>query len=369
MGEDSMTVMRSVAATIALAAAAAVTSAVLPVAQAAAQAASPAHFQPYSASFVSPAVGFVLGTEGCGPGQVCRVHLIATGDGGVRWRAVAAPDVKLGGGSKAGSERVGSVLFASHDVGWLYGPGLWVTRNGAARWRLVKVPGAVLAMAVGSGRAYAIVEPARSSSSELFTSQVRTNRWRRVGSLTGSPEAILAGSGRTAWFGSVTGLATTVWRVTAGTQVRRFRFACAGASYFLTSIAAATLSRVAFLCTNTADFNTASEGIEVMLSVNGGRTERLTGRKAPVIGDGGVIAAPPGPGTVLSFATTVGNASWIGRSANDGKTWKQVASFRGLGVSPRTLSYVTRLVGFVVLGGTGLLRTTDAGRTWHRVRI
>ncbi len=361
-----MTGMRSVAVTIAVATMA---SAGLIVAQAAAQAASPAHFQPDATSFVSPTVGFVLGTEGCAPGQACRVHLLATGDGGARWHAVAAPDVKLDGGRKAGSARVGSVLFASRDVGWLYGPGLWVTRNGAARWRRLTVPGAVLAMAAGSGRAYAIILPTRSDKAELFTSQVRTNRWRRVGSLTGSPEAILAGSGRTAWFGSVTGLATTVWRVTAGTQVRRFRFACAGASYFLTSIAAATLSRVAFLCTNTADFNTASEGIEVMLSVNGGKTERLTGRKAPVIGDAGVIAAPPGQGTVLSFATTVGNASWIGRSANDGKTWKQVASFRGLGVSPRTLSYVTRLVGFVVLGGTGLLRTTDAGRTWHPVRI
>ena len=356
-------------AMVMVAVAATVISAGLTVAQAAGPAANPARFQPEAVSFVSPAIGFVLGTEGCPPGQACRVHLRATADSGTRWHAVAAPDVRLGGGGRAGSARVGAVLFASRDVGWLYGPGLWVTRDGASRWRRIGAPGAILAMTVASGRAYAIVLPAGGSSSELFSSPVGTNRWRHVGRTTGNAEAVLAASGRTAWFGSVTGLTATVWRVTAGTRVRKFRFACAGTSYFLTSIAAATPSRVAFLCTNTADFNTASEGIEVMLSVNGGRTERLTGRKAPVIGDGGVLAAPPGPGTVLTFATSVGNPSWIGRSADDGRTWKRVAYFASGGGSPGSLSYVTRLVGFVVLGGTRLLRTTDAGRSWHQVRI
>jgi photosystem II stability/assembly factor-like uncharacterized protein len=349
-------------AAVMVAVAATVISAGLTFAQAAERSGNPTGFQPEAASFVSPAAGFVLGTESCPPGHACRVHLIATADAGVRWRPVAAPDVKLGGGGRA-------VLFASRDVGWLYGPGLWVTRDGALHWRRLAAPGAVLAMTVASGHAYAIVEPARGISSELFSSPIGANRWRRVGHMTGNAEAVLAASGRRAWFGSVTGPTATVWQVTAGTQVRKFRFACAGTSYGLTSIAAATPSRVAFLCTNTADFNTASEGIEVMLSVNGGRTERLTGRKAPVIGDGGVLAAPPGSGTVLTFATSVGNPTWIGRSADDGKTWKQVADFSSSGGSPFSLSYVTRLVGFIVIGGSRLLRTTDAGRTWHQIRI
>jgi hypothetical protein len=352
-----MTRIRSVAFTAAVATT--LISTGLSVGRAAGQAANTAPFQPTATSFVSPAVGYVLGTEGCPPGKACGTHLLATADAGGHWRAVATPGFRFGG-----------VLFASREVGWLYGPGLWVTRDGASRWRRVTVPGAVLAMTVGSGRAYAVVLPPRSSSTELLTSLVSTNTWRRVGKLTGTfASSILAVSGRTAWFASVTGLATTVWRVTAGMQARKFPFACAGTSYSLTSIAAATSSQVAFLCTNTADFNTAQEGIEVMLSVNGGATERLTGRKAPVIGDGGVITAPAGPGAVLTFATSVGNPSWIGRSADDGRTWKQVAYFSSSGGSPVSLNYVTTLVGYVVLAGTRLLRTADAGRSWRDVRI
>src|ERR1039458_8343065 len=55
----------------------------------------PASFQPASASFVSPASGYVLGAVGCTLGQVCSVRLVSTTDGGERWHFANVPDVAL----------------------------------------------------------------------------------------------------------------------------------------------------------------------------------------------------------------------------------------------------------------------------------
>jgi len=60
--------------------------------------------------------------------------------------------------------------------------------------------------------------------------------------------------------------------------------------------------------------------MEVMTSADGGKTEHLSGRTAPITGDGGVIALPPWSRAVITFATSVGAPSWIGRSADGGKT-------------------------------------------------
>lgn len=190
-----------------------------------------------------------------------------------------------------------------------------------------------------------------------------------IAGLTGDPQATFAASGRAAWFDS----GSRLWATRdGGMRWHQYSFRCPGAFYGLTSIAAASASRVVFLCTSSADFNTAAEGIEVLRSTDGGRTVQLAGRKAPIIGDGGVIAVPPHRSKVITFATSVGSPSWLGRSANGGKTLKQVASFSD-GFSWNSLSYVSRTTGWIVLGApalggvTQLLQTPDAGRTWHEV--
>ena len=96
-------------------------------------AAVPAGFRPAWASFLSPGSGFVLGGVGCTPGKACTARLVATTDGGARWHVVKAPAVRLSDLSAGGS--VSRVVFASARVGWLYGPGLWSTRDGGADWR------------------------------------------------------------------------------------------------------------------------------------------------------------------------------------------------------------------------------------------
>ena len=73
---------------------------------------------------------------------------------------------------------------------------------------------------------------------------------------------------------------------------------------------------------------------------------------------------------MITLAAASG-ASFLDRSANGGKTWTEL-TVTGGGWPWSSLSYVSRTVGWVVLGGPGsggsrLLRTSDAGRTWHQI--
>lgn len=323
-------------------------------------AAVPAGFRPGSASFVSPVAGFVLGAVNCEPGHVCRAMLVATGDAGTRWRVLASP---------AGATSADNVAFAGRRTGWIYGSGLWVTRNGGGSWRRLRLGGHVASMAVSVGTAYAVVQP-RTPGEELFASPVGRNAWRRVaGVRPGMPGSALAAFGKSAWFGS----GKTLWATAGGSRWRAHAFACAKAGYALAGISAASSSRVYFLCLN---FNSdmGHERMEVMVSANGGRTERLAGGKSPVIGDGGLIAVPPGNPSVITFAASAGVPSWIGRSANGGKTWRQVGPLYGDGPW-NSLQYASKTAGWIVLGRAGLggapelLRTTDAGLSWRQVRF
>jgi hypothetical protein len=102
----------------------------------------PADFGPASASFLSAATGYVLGGLGCRIQRACTARLVATADGGAHWHFLKAPVVRLfnsAAGTRGQGSRVSSVVFASRRDGWLYGPGLWSTRDGGARWRRISL--------------------------------------------------------------------------------------------------------------------------------------------------------------------------------------------------------------------------------------
>jgi hypothetical protein len=345
---------------------------------------APAGFQPVSASFLSPVAGVVLGAVGCGPHRACQARLVATADGGARWRSLNAPDVRLpdpSGASRA--SQVSGVVFASRRVGWLYGPGLYATRDGGAHWRRISLGGnirptlggGVVAMAVSSGTAYAEVspDPFHARPAELYSSPVGKDAWARVGTMTGE-QAILAVSGKAAWFGT----SRYLWATADGVHWHKYPFRCPGPYYGLTGIAAASRSQVVFLCTNAEGMFRTDK--EVLRSVNGGRTEHLTGH-APADGDdpfggNGGIAVPPRHSMVITIAAYSPGPDYLYRSANGGKTWAEItAPGTEGGASLGSLSYVSRTVGWVVAGQPAggshsqLLQTSDAGRTWHKVRF
>jgi YVTN family beta-propeller protein len=327
----------------------------------------PTGFRPVSASFLSRASGFVLGGVGCAPGKACVARLVATTDGGARWHVVKAPAVRLSGLSAGGS--VSGVVFASARVGWLYGPGLWSTRDGGAHWRKLALGGAVRQMAASAGRVYAVVAPPDGKPSELFVSPAGRDAWARVRHFT-ARFGILAVSGRAVWFGNGGGVFERsrpyVWATADGARWHKYPVRCP-APYDrdgLASIAAASPSDVFFLCLS--DAGAGQQGKAVLRSVNGGRTAHLAGT-APTGGSGGVIALPPRRPRVI----TLGTEFFLDRSADGGKTW--TTKYHDTGGAPwNYLSYLSRTAGWAEFGsppGSGILRTTNAGLTWHQVRF
>ena len=348
----------------------------------------PAGFQPMSASFQSPSSGFVLGGVGCTHvNQACRARLAATTDGGAHWHFAGAPDVLLfygAGDLLTQASRVSGVVFANSQDGWLYGPGLYATHDGGAHWQRISlggniVPslgGGVTAMAASAGTSWAVVDPDpfQGLADELYRSPVGTNAWARVGTMTAA-HAVFATSGRAAWFASSTetGSGEYVWATADGVHWSKYPFSCPGAYYHLAGIAATSPSHVLFLCAFPQGmFQTEKE---VLLSVNGGRTEHLIG-PAPMGGDVSGFAVLPQRATMITIAVVTPGPDYLYRSANGGKTWTRVAvPGTGGGVSLSSLSYVSPTVGWMVIGGpfgggeSLLLRTADAGATWYQVRF
>ena len=229
-------------------------------------------------------------------------------------------------------------------------------------------------MAASAGTAWAVVDPDpfHGQADELYRSPVGKNAWARVGTMTAA-NAVFAVSGRAAWFANSTGSSEYVWATTDGVHWNKYPFSCPGTDYQQAGIAPVSPSHVLFLCAFPQGmFQTEKE---VLLSVNGGRTARLIG-PAPMRGDVAGFAVLPHRATIITIAVVTPGLDYLYRSANGGKTWAEVAvPGTGGGVSLGSLSYVSPTVGWMVIGGlfgggtSHLLRTTDAGATWHQVRF
>jgi photosystem II stability/assembly factor-like uncharacterized protein len=168
-----------------------------------------------------------------------------------------------------------------------------------------------------------------------------------------------------------------VWATDDGARWQRYPLRCpdsghgrAKIAYGLTGMAAASAARVAFLCSGGAGLG--SEPKEVLTSSDGGQIVHLAGQ-APSAGDAVGIAVPPGRPQVITLAANSG-ASFLDRSADGGKTWTEL-QIPGTGGGPglSSLSYPSPAVGWVVVGNPGegsenwLLRTSDAGLSWHKI--
>lgn len=321
----------------------------------------PAGFRPSSASFYAPASGVVLGGVGCLPAKPCTARLVATTDGGARWRLLNAPGVP-----------VTVVMFASPRDGWLYGQtgqygqrvaGLWATHDRGGHWRELSLDGGVIeSMAASAGIAYAVVSPPGGLADELFASPAGRDAWARVGDFSVSTYtgSALAVSGRSAWFGG----GTSLWATADGIRWHRYALRCpagySGNTGGLAGIAAASPSHLWLVCVSTPGLG--NQGKDLLLSVNGGRTTRLV-ETIPLGGEVAGFAAPPDRPEVITLATEF----TLDRSANGGQTWTRVFLASG-GTSWSPVSYLSPDVGWAVAVQPGLLlRTADAGATWHKV--
>lgn len=247
-----------------------------------------------------------------------------------------------------------------------------------AHWRRISlggdvVPsmgGGVLTMKASAGTVYALVaaDPFHGKPAELYASPAGRNAWARVGTMTGDPDSRLAVSGKAAWFGT----GSRLWATTDGAHWLKYPGPCPASDIGgLGSIAAASPLRVTFLCLG--DGAMGSMGKDLFRSDDGGKTTHLAGH-APFAGSGGMLAVPPYRNKVITLASASA-VSILYHSADGGKTWT-TASYPTGGQPWCSLSYVTRAVGYVVVdgrplrnGSNRLLRTSNAGRTWHTIRF
>lgn len=101
----------------------------------------PSGFEPESASFISPQIGFVLGLAHCTSGSCLTIA--RTQDGGRTWLAIPSPNISLtqGNYSEATVTGVSRIRFANVRDGYLYGPDLYATHDGGGTWQKLTLQG------------------------------------------------------------------------------------------------------------------------------------------------------------------------------------------------------------------------------------
>jgi hypothetical protein len=116
--------------------------------------------------------------------------------------------------------------------------------------------------------------------------------------------------------------------------------------------------------------------MKVLLSFNGGRSERQAPNAPPSAGATYGFAVTPGRFGVISIAVVTPGPDLIYHSANLGKTWTtvKVPGTDG-GVMLNSLEFMSPTAGCLVVGAPAsgthsrLMWTTNAGRTWYQVRF
>jgi len=337
----------------------------------------PKVFEAQSVSFVSAKTGFVLGTRSCST-LPCAALLEKTVNGGTSWTSVHVPAVSLVPTFTASpASAVSSVRFENRNDGWLFGPGLWATANGGKHWRRVRaVPGEIIDLAVSDGEVFVSTEPAGGSldQARLYESRVGSGKWTLVPKV--APLNLVTVFGHSVWAGSANGVEPSFWTSTdSGKHWSRLSFHCPKVAVTASAVAAASASDVAIACSDQGYPQPGLSVKEVFTSANGGHTFHLAAGTPPEAGQVYGLAMPPGNSKVITINAASG-ASYFYESANGGKTWKS-EEYLDAGLGFNDLAYVSATTGYVIhfLGtpviatSDGLLKTTNAGKTWKQVTI
>ena len=328
----------------------------------------PTAFVPSSATFVSSAQGWVLGTAPCSS-PPCT-SLVRTTDGGRTWRGIPAPRVSLATTVSSGAANtvVSSVRFADATHGWVFGGALYATTDGGSNWHSVPITSAsrsVSDLQSSGGYAWAVLSCTPSTctakaTSTVLRARVGTDTWTIVGApVPTAGRGRLLVHGGDAWVYGTAG----VWHGT-GAAWTALAAPCAGVLAGLSALTEADAHHLDALCTG----NGGAGSIEQQLrgTSNGGRTWVSNG--PVVVGPSDVNGVADNGRGVLIVADSSGS-SYLHRTLDDGAHFTDVtpSGVRNGGYPWSDLGFTTADQGVVVERNFSLFLTRDAGATWSRV--
>ncbi len=328
-----------------------------------------------SLSFVSADEGWVLGTAPC-TRRPCT-SLLRTLDGGGHWVGVPAPLAPLDvQGSQAGA--VSSIRFADTRHGFAFGPGLWVTSDGASHWHQVRELGGlrrflVLSLeATGNGSVYALVAGGTPNEGPtgplmLLRAAPHTSAFTRIDELApnGDGSEFLVSAGASAYVASGGRL------LSFGPVGRHSRRLPSKAGCELASSRASALLAIC----GQSEASGSMGDREAFGTTDGGA--HWTRLPDPGKGDGYATEGVAETNTGHAVLGTISGAdSGLLASFDGGRRWRLVLSYRsGIVLGFADLGFENNLDGSVIYEPAGLgtaargilLRTSDGGRSWHHV--
>lgn len=149
----------------------------------------PSGFAATSVTFVSTQEAFVLGTAPCAKAPCTSI--LRTLDRGVSWNGLPAPVVPLGD-AQAGTDSpaVWGIRFASPEVGFVFGNGLWETTDGGEQWAAAASPaGSIKSLEVIDGQVLALTDVCTGNggcalSGNLVRRPLSGGSWQQVASVS-----------------------------------------------------------------------------------------------------------------------------------------------------------------------------------------
>jgi len=299
-------------------------------------------------------------------------ELLRSRDGGRRFAAATLPSVRRGGTGKTRPIRSLTFVDAQHGYAvfgsFAHHGVLLETEDGARSWHRVPLRGGgwIAGVAGGGGLAYAVTVGCSTDTVchdvRLFRTRLGSLRWTRVPARGIRHDNETGGVGLAA-FGA------SVWVVTGnGTRPTLLRSTDSARAFrAITPLAAvacdpkATSSDVVWL--------SCSTGMMIAFLRSEGSASPRT---LPVFGSGtGNSFTDPLSDAVAVAGTAIGQWAGVHETTTAGNKFVRTG---GLPRQARTgrsvlITFLGRRVGFALVRGKELLRTTDGGRTWRPVNL
>jgi hypothetical protein len=336
----------------------------------------PAGFRPSSVTFIQRGtLGAVMGQSGSSCGPVPCTVVAGTRSYGRQWTEIGAPP----SGPPTGTSGVSQIRFADPRNGWAFGPQLYATHNGGARWaKVTSVGGPVVDLSTVSRRVLAVVAAgckgtgakytAGCTSFTLFRATTTGGTWH---TLTGGPGLVTPGAlqltpsygyllaGGRLWAGPIAGGWALVRISPASPVTPACLTSAAGHGLIAPTAASSPRGGTLYLICGLS----AGQRPSVYASGDGGRTWQVRGTQGlPASATATSLAASP-PAGALVLATSAGIYF-----STDARTWRRAAVDAQVTGGFGFVGMTTATRGVAVPVDSGLHEvfiTRDGGRNWR----